>query len=103
MVRWAAKRGFLDVMGLAGNGLDKGMGRLARPIERPEGPAMATGDNISAFYISAHSGAMYLHLWYCTRAHAETWPDPNPVSRHKNNAPANPMASQGWNQVLQAA
>ena len=46
-MRWAEARGFLDVMSLTVNGLDKGL--LARLIETPVEPAMATDDIIVAF------------------------------------------------------
>ena len=45
-MRWAETRGVLDVMGLTVNGLDKGL--LARHMETPAEPAMATQDIILA-------------------------------------------------------
>ena len=43
-MRWAETRGVLDVMGFTVNGLDRGL--LARPMETPVEPAMATQEII---------------------------------------------------------
>ena len=65
VMRWAAIRAFLGIMGLAVKGRCKGAGLLPRPLKRAMEPAMGTVDAMLSFKRVSTLRSQCTCLWYC--------------------------------------